>query len=254
MLKEERQRYIRRIIEDQGQVSVATLARQFGVAEMTIRRDLRELGAQGIIQRVRGGALLPERQHALIEPPVLERINEEAAAKKRIGQAAAALIAEGETIFLGSGTTTLAVAQALRERRNITVVTNALTVINALTDSDLTVVVAGGFFRRSELSFIGHITEASIRDLRVDKVIIGMRGIDPEYGLTSDHLQELQTDQAIMRIGNMVIIVADHTKFGRVATSRVAPVTVAKMIITDSEASPAIVATLREMGIEVIQV
>ncbi len=254
MLKEERQRYIRRIIEDQGQVSVATLARQFGVAEMTIRRDLRELGARGIIQRVRGGALLPERQHALIEPPVLERINEEAAAKKRIGQAAAALIAEGETIFLGSGTTTLAVAQALRERRNITVVTNALTVINALTDSDLTVVVAGGFFRRSELSFIGHITEASIRDLRVDKVIIGMRGIDPEYGLTSDHLQELQTDQAIMRIGNMVIIVADHTKFGRVATSRVAPVTVAKMIITDSEASPAIVATLREMGIEVIQV
>lgn len=254
MLKEERQRYIRRIIEDQGQVSVATLARQFGVAEMTIRRDLRELGAQGIIQRVRGGALLPERQHALIEPPVLERINEEAAAKKRIGQAAAALIAEGETIFLGSGTTTLAVAQALRERRNITVVTNALTVINALTDSDLTVVVAGGFFRRSELSFIGHITEASIRDLRVDKVIIGMRGIDPEYGLTSDHLQELQTDQAIMRIGNMVIIVADHTKFGRVATSRVAPVTVAKMIITDSEAPPAIVAALREMGIEVIQV
>lgn len=253
MLKEERQRYIRHIIENQGQVSVATLARQLGVAEMTIRRDLKELGARGIVQRVRGGALLPERRRTLLEPPVLERMNDEAAAKQRIGRAAAALIAEGETIFLGSGTTTLAVAQALRERHNITVVTNALTIINALTDSDLTVVVAGGFFRRSELSFIGHITEASIRDLRVDKVIIGMRGIDPEYGLTSDHLQELQTDQAIMRIGDTVIIVADHTKFGRVATSRVAPITVATLIITDSEAPPAVVATIREMGIEVIQ-
>ncbi len=254
MLKEERQRHIRHLIEEEGQVSVADLARRLGVAEMTIRRDLKELGKRGVLQRVRGGALLPERPRLRPEPPVLERMGEETEAKQRIAQAAAGLIAEGETVFLGSGTTALAVAQALRERHNITVVTNALTVINALADSDLTVVVAGGFFRRSELSFIGHITEASIRDLRVDKVIMGMRGIDPFYGLTSDHLQELQTDQAIMRISETVIIVADHSKFGRVATSRVAPITAATLIITDREAPPEIVAAIREMGVDVMLV
>ncbi len=120
--------------------------------------------------------------------------------------------------------------------------------------SEIDTVVVGGFLRRSELSFIGHIAEATLQDLRVDKVIIGMRGIDPVHGLTSEHLEELKTDQAIIRMSDTVIVVADHTKFGRVATGRTAPITAASLIVTDTETPPEIIRAIRALGVEVVQV
>ena len=145
----------------------------------------------------------------------MQRTAEQTSEKVRIGQAAADLIADGETVFLSSGTTVLEVARQLRGKRNLTVITNSLLVLNELADvPDITVICLGGMLRHSEMSLIGHITELALSELRADKVIIGIRAIDPENGLTSGYLPETMTDRAILKIGREVIVVADHTKCG----------------------------------------
>jgi DeoR/GlpR family transcriptional regulator of sugar metabolism len=254
MLKRERQRRIEQTVDAQGRATVVELAQQFGVAQMTIRRDLDELATQGRVQRIHGGALRPEYS-SVVEPPVLERIRREAGAKRRIARAVARLVEHGETIFLGSGSTTQAVAEALVGRPGLTVVTNALTVAGTLAAAPgNTVVVVGGFLRHSELSLIGHFAEATLHDITVSKAIMGIAGIDPRHGLTSEHLQELMTDRTILGMSDMVIIVADHTKFGHVAASRTAPITAANLIVTDTEAPAEMVAAIRALGVQVLQV
>jgi DeoR family transcriptional regulator of aga operon/DeoR family fructose operon transcriptional repressor len=254
-MREGRLRQILAILEQENLITVTELAERLEVAEMTIRRDLSELSRRGDVERTHGGAILSDRRGNRLEPPMLQRMDDQAEAKYRIGQAVASLVQPGETIFLGSGTTTLAVAQALAGRDRLTVITNALTVINALASSPgITVVVVGGFLRRDELSFIGYIGEATIESLRPDKVIIGIRGIHPRHGLTSDHLQELKTDQAILTISGDVILAADASKFGRIAASRTAPVTALHRIVTDVDAPTEMVEAIRAQGVEVWQV
>src|SRR4030066_1559699 len=113
MLRQERLHRICDLIEANGQATVVGLSQELGVSQMTIRRDLQELDAHGFVRRIHGGALPPERQRNRMEPPVLERVQENAEAKRALGKAAADLIVEGEAVFLGSGTTTLAVAAGL---------------------------------------------------------------------------------------------------------------------------------------------
>lgn len=253
MLKRERQERILKSLQTEGQVSVADLSNRFGVTEMTIRRDLQELSNRGLAQRFHGGAVSTNLNHLKLEPPILLRIKEQAIAKRLIAETVAGMIGENETLFIGSGTTALTVAEALSRRRDLTIVTNALTVVNALASSrGITIIVIGGFLRRSELSLIGHLAETAIQDLWVDKVIMGIRGIHPEYGLTSSHLQELMTDRSIMGISETVIIVADHSKFGYVAPSRLGPVTDSTLIVTDFEAPEDIVQQIKDMDVEVV--
>lgn len=254
-LKEERQQIILNEIEKNGSVVVTNLAEKFKVSRMTIRRDLREIEAAEVIKRTYGGAILSIKDSSHSEPPTLERMEVMSEEKRRIAKATAKLVGEKETIFLGSGTTTLYVAQELRERDDITVLSNALTVLNDLaTNGKMTLIGVGGFLRRKEFSMIGHFADKVISDLRVDKVIMGIRGVHPRFGLTSDHPQELITDRTIMDISDTVIIIADHTKIGHVATSRTAPVDKITMLITSVEASAEIVQAIRAMGVEVMLV
>lgn len=156
-------------------------------------------------------------------------------------------------IFLGSGTTTTYVAKALSSRSDIVVVTNALTIVEELaTNGSMTVITVGGFLRRNEYSFYGHFSERILRDLRVDKVIMGMRGIHPVYGLTSDFPQELQTDREIISTSTNVIIAADRTKIGYIATTVVAPITKANIIVTSRGADEMIVQQIQHTGAKVI--
>jgi DeoR/GlpR family transcriptional regulator of sugar metabolism len=189
------------------------------------------------------------------EPPVLERTHEQAEAKTCIGQAAAALIADGETVFLGSGSTVLAAVRHLKQRRNLTVISNSLPVINLLADAPgITVVALGGLLRPSELSLIGHLAEQSLAELHADKVVMGIRAVHLEHGLTNDYLPETMTDRAIVRLSAQVILVADHTKFGQTATAYVAPLSVVDTVVTDAGVAAEVVQGLTEAGIQVIVV
>lgn len=255
MLKKERQRRILQRIETHGEATVTELSEDLGVSRMTIRRDLAELDTQGALERVHGGAVRSVRERLFPRAPTIESADEVMDAKRRIGEAAAALVEGGETIFIGAGTTTLAVAEALKNRRDITVMTNALTVANTLAKTPgLTVMVTGGILRSTNLSLVGYPAERNLQDVRADRVFSGIRGIDLEVGLTSDDLHEMKTNLAIIAISKTLIVVADHSKFGRIASTRTAPVTAASIIVTDVDASEDMVTGLERRGIKVIRV
>jgi DeoR family transcriptional regulator of aga operon len=247
----ERQRQILSLLSRQGRLRVAEIVEQFAISEATARRDLEALASQGKAQRVHGGVIAIEQ--APPELPILQREGEQADEKALIGKAAAELIADGETVFLGSGTTVLETAKNLRERKNLTVITNSLPVLNMLAGiKEITVIALGGVLRDSELSFIGHITEQALSEIRADKVIIGIRAISLEQGLTNDYLQETLTDRAILKTGRDVIVVADHTKCGVVSMAFVAPLTSMQKLVTDRKTSREFVSALKVRGIDVI--
>ncbi len=247
----ERQDRILDFIKQQERATVTEISERFSVSLATVRRDLEILSGRGVIQRFHGGAR--PAQQAPPELPVLQRQSEQAGEKRRIGQRAAALVADGETVFLSSGTTALEVARHLRDRRDLTVITNSLLVINALSDApNITLVGIGGVLRQSEMSMIGHIAEQALAEVHATKVIMGIRALDIERGLTNDYLPETMTDRAILDIGREVIIVADHTKCGRVATAFVAPLEVMHKLVTDDKAPPSLVNALTSRGIRVL--
>jgi DeoR/GlpR family transcriptional regulator of sugar metabolism len=246
----ERQQKIVKIIETRLRVRVSELSAALGVSEATIRRDLDKLHERGQVQRIHGGALLIEK--SLPTLPVVARNTEMIAEKQKIGKLAASHIQEGESIFIGSGTTTLEVARNLIGRKNLTVITNALTVINMLAQQDeIDVITTGGLLRSSELSFVGHLAEQALHELRPQKVIMGIRAISLESGLTNDFLPEVSTDRFIIHSAPEVILVADHTKFGKISTALIAPITAVHKLITDADIPEHILKSLRDLGLEV---
>jgi len=247
----DRQHQILQLLERQQRISVTELCTTFDISEATARRDLENLANQGKLQRVHGGAIVLAQ--APPEQPILQRQNEQANEKIRIGQAAAALVQAGETVFLGSGTTVLEVARALRTRRDLTVLTNSLPVVNALAGAEgITLICLGGMLRESEFSFIGHITEQALAEVRADKVFMGTRAISLEYGLTHEYLPETMTDRAILKAGKEIIVLADHTKFGRAATVRLAPLESIHTIVTDRQIPQDMLEAVQERGLLVI--
>jgi len=247
----ERQEQLLRYLEQHRRATVQELCQHFSISMATARRDLEALAGQGKITRFHGGAMIARQ--APPEPPALQRTHQQAAEKRRIGQATARLVSDGETIFLGSGTTVLEVARALRHHHDLTVITNSVPVMTLLADAPaITLIGLGGLLRRSEMSLIGHLTEQSLAGFHCDRVIMGIRAIDIERGLSNDYLGESMTDRAILSLGSQVIVVADHTKCGFVSTAFLAPVTVMHTLVTDSKTSPEFIAALRQLGIQVV--
>lgn len=247
----ERQKQILSLLERQGRLSVAEIVEQFSISEATARRDLESLASHGKAQRVHGGVISVEQ--APPEQPILNRKSEQAEEKTRIGLAAASLVADKETVFLGSGTTVLEVARNLRSRKHLTVITNSLPVLNMLAGlKEITVISLGGMLRESEMSFIGHITEQALKEIRVDRVFMGTRGLSLEHGLTNDYLQETLTDRAILKIGREVIIVADYSKVNRASTVLLAPLGAMNTLVTDTKVDKKFVQALKKIGIDVL--
>ena len=230
-MKSIRHLQIRDLVNENGQITVAELNDLLKVSEATIRRDLEELDQLGWIRRTHGGAIRVERAEK--EPPILQRQDEQSDEKRRIGQAAAQLVQPHQTIFLGSGSTVSMVVPYIQDLP-LTVITNSLPVINQLAGRDsIELIVIGGQFRQSELSMVGHVAEQAIREFRADLVLMGMRAIDAGHGFTSDYVAEAMTDRAILQMAPRCAVMADHSKFGRVSTVFLAPVTAVHTIITD---------------------
>jgi DeoR family transcriptional regulator, aga operon transcriptional repressor len=249
----ERRKLLLRYVEIHARVTIEQMCDEFNISPATVRRDLQALAEEGKIHRFHGGAIAVKS--APPEPPFVERSKEQTAEKERIGRAAAELVHDGETILLSSGTTVLEVARYLRERRNLTVVTNSLLVINMLFDvPTITLIALGGVLRATEQSFIGHLSELALNELRVHKVIMGIRAVDLESGLTNDYLPEAQTDRKILNISREVILVADHTKCGRTSSVFLGPITLVNTFITDTQTPPEFLSALGELGIKVLAV
>ncbi|WP_281249985.1 DeoR/GlpR family DNA-binding transcription regulator [Nonomuraea jiangxiensis] len=227
----ERVRAIMNALRTSDSVSVAELAAEHGVSEMTIRRDLDELAQQGVVRRVRGGALSLLLRGE--EPPFGVREREAVETKRRIGEEAASLIADGEAVILDGGTTALEVARALSDRR-LTVLPLALQAVSLLAAAPrVRLVLPGGEVRKGELNVMGPLTEASIRALRFDTAVVGCCGLSAEHGLTAHDLPEVAVKQAAIASARRVIVVCDSGKFARTAFGAVCPITRLDVVVTD---------------------
>jgi DeoR/GlpR family transcriptional regulator of sugar metabolism len=246
----ERQEKIAQLLKRQQRITVYQICAIFSISEATARRDLEVLAKHGLARRVHGGATL--LTEAPPEPPILSRSRDQAEEKQAIADVAAGLVQDGDTLFMGSGSTVLALARNLRGRQ-LTILTNSLAIINTLADIEsIQLVSLGGSYRPTELSFIGHIAEQALAEVRADKVFLGVRALDLHHGLTNDYLPETLTDRAVLGIGREIIILADHTKIGRVSSAFVAPLTTITTLITDRNAPPEFVETLRGLGVQVL--
>jgi DeoR/GlpR family transcriptional regulator of sugar metabolism len=251
MLQTERRQSILNLIEKEGALQVNELVRRFSVSEMTLRRDLAALERQGLLRRVHGGAISDRGRS--FEPPFLARRAAHQEEKRRIGQAAAALIKNGDSITLDVGTTTLEIARNLAEKQDLTVLTPSFQVAAVLSSQPgIRLILTGGILRPGELSLVGHVAERTFQDFYVDKLFLGAAGIDLQAGLTEYNLEDTLVKHAMLRSAKQVILVADASKFNRVAFAAIAPMKSIHTIITDASLDSATVTQLRKMDIDVI--
>jgi DeoR family transcriptional regulator of aga operon len=241
-----------------GRVSIEDLAQRLNVSGISIRRDLRRLERAGLLRRDHGGAV-PVRpvqydafRHDSSFREQIERFAEE---KRRIGLAAVDLIGDGEVIALATGTTTTEVARAIPGRRAVTVLTNSVSVSLELSNrSDITVHLTGGVLRGSWFSLVGPAAIQNIQQMVVDALFIGVSGLSPERGVTDYHGEEAAVTRAMIDHTKKLIVVADHSKFGQVATHVVCPIERVHLIITDSGATDAQIVPFTARGVEVRRV
>jgi DeoR/GlpR family transcriptional regulator of sugar metabolism len=227
-----RLKQITEAVRDAGSLGVAELASLTGASEMTIRRDLEVLAAQGVLERFRGGARSLLLRGS--EPPFALRSDENTDAKRRIAAAVADMITDGESVVLDSGTTCLEVARLLHDRR-LTVMPLSLHAVNALSSSaSLTLLVPGGRPRPGELALTGPLTLASLEALRFDTAIVGCCGLSAGHGLTAFDLEDASVKRAAISSARRVIAAVDASKLTRTALAFVAPVTALDAVVTDA--------------------
>ena len=230
---------------------VGELSRRFATSEVTIRSDLRELRERGQARKAHGGALLPE--DAGREMPLLEKARKRTAEKQRIGAAAAALVRDGETIILDSGTTTQEIAKRIKDRQNLKVITNGVNIAMELVGvRGVQVVLLGGVVRDNSFSVVGHFAEKMLADFAADKAFLGADGCDLDFGLSTPNVDEARVNQAMVVAARERILVADASKFGRKSLSRIVALSEMQRVISDRELSAELQASLRERGLEVI--
>jgi DeoR/GlpR family transcriptional regulator of sugar metabolism len=253
MSKLDRHQLILDLVQTKGNVQVSELAARIGVSEMTIRRDLEALEQLGALTRVHGGAAAPPSRS--YEPAYHARSLQRVDEKERIGQAAAELLHDGETVIIDAGTTTLEAAKALRGRRNLRVLALSLRIADLLADEPgLTVMIPGGITRRGERSIIGVMAQRAFTDLYFDTFLLSAGGVDPEAGVTEYIPEDAAVKQAAAASARRKIVVADSTKIGTIAFARVCGIEQLDTVITDKNVDSTLARALAERGPQVVTV
>ena len=255
LLVEERRRRILELLVEQERVTVTELVDRFGVSAVTVRADLAARAGSGQLLGTLGGGL--GRGAPLLDMPLSVKQALHHAEKVRIGRAAAALVRNGETAILDSGTTTAEIARALKQRSlsSFTVITNALNVATELAAQPAArVIVMGGILRPTSLSLVGPQAEHTLASLRADRLFLGVDGFDPDLGMTTPDLLEAQLNALMIRVSREVTIVADASKFSRRSVSLIGTLEAVHRVITDDRVPPEVVTALRARDVEVVTV
>lgn len=249
ILSEERRRAILNLVNRDGRVLVRSLAKTFATSQVTIRQDLEALHGRGLLHRIHGGAL-PVRSTALLDPSLYEKEKLYRKEKQRIAAAAARLVKERQSVVLDSGSTTTAVARALRAFRHLTVITNAVNIAAELAGSSLEVILTGGNLRENSFSLVGPLAEDTLRQLSADVFFLGVDGFDVHFGLTTPNLLEAKVNRVMMKIARRTVVVCDSSKFGSRSLSLIAPPSAVHEVITDRGVSKSDLTSLEEAGLE----
>ncbi len=241
-------------IKEREFVRVAELSSRFGVSEVTVRGDLDSLAARGKVHRVRGGAI--PRLIASHEQPFEDSVSSFAAEKVAIGQAAAALLEDGETVLIDVGTTAAATARAIAARselEDLVVFTNGLKTALELEPAAprITVVVLGGTLRPLQHSLVDPLATLILDQISVKTVLLGCNGVDPLGGVTNINLPEAEVKKRMLAVAARRIVLADGSKLGRVEVARLCDVADVDTLITGRSADPGVVEALRDRGCDV---
>ncbi len=247
-----RQRKIIELARRDGRVTVDALGAALAVTPQTIRKDLKDLCAQGLFARVHGGAVLSSGVENLGHA-ARERLAAEE--KRRIGRAAADLIPDGASLFINIGTTTEEVARALADRSGLLVITNNLNVVDILyRNPSMEVVVVGGRVRHSDRAAVGPAAVDFIRNFKVDFAVIGTSAIDEDGSLLDFDLSEVQVSHAIVENARSVMLVADQTKLARNAPVRVGHMNQIDIFVTDHLSNAPLLAVCEANDVRVVTV
>src|SRR3712207_5166633 len=246
MLRERRQQAILEELERAGSVSVAALSQDLGVSDMTVRRDLEELSARDLLRKVHGGAVpIP---NTAAEPHFVQKQKLNRAEKRAIARAALEFINDGDTVAFSAGTTTWQIAEALkRDRGSLTFITNSTNIAMTLQENGWEqIVLSGGMFRTPSDALVGPFADRTIRTLNAHVLFLGVHGIDPEAGLTTPNVAEVETDARLVEAAQKVVVDDDPAKLGVVALAEIAPLSKADVLVTDNAAGAEM---LREIGL-----
>jgi DeoR family transcriptional regulator of aga operon len=236
----ERRQQISAMVRERGSVQVAPLATRFGVSMQTIRKDLQYLTKRGIAERSYGGAISADAVNVSSEPPVEAKRAINTDEKVRIGALAASMVKSGDSVVLDSGTTTLQIAHHLPDDEDITVLTNDLDILCALSRKErITAVMLGGALRRRNHAFYGAQTVSALDNLHVDKLFLGVDGFDVERGITTHYEPEAMLNRKMVAAARQIIAVTDRSKFGRVCLHRIINVGEIDDLVTDAPATDA---------------
>ncbi|MGH9615668.1 MAG: DeoR/GlpR family DNA-binding transcription regulator [Acidobacteriaceae bacterium] len=256
---DKRAKEILRLLLHHGRTSVDELTGILKMSPASVRRDLVRLEERGLVHRTHGGAMLAGQ--AVYEPFRFDAafgVREErfAKEKQRIAQAAADLIEENETIGITAGTTTTQVAQRLRHRNNLHIITNAVNIAMEMSNSaGIDTTLTGGRMRwQGAFSLIGPAATESLNVVVMDRVFVGVCGVDPERGATTIEADEAAVFRAMTRQAKQVVVVADSSKVGMVSPVIICPSTTIDVLITDDGIPDDAVAAFEKAGVKVLSV
>ena len=241
------------LLREQGSVQIPALAELLGVSTQTLRKDLNFLDSKRICTRSTGGAILYSSVVSATEDAIDVKRTLFADEKVNIGRRAASLIADGDSILLDSGTTTLQVARHIDPKDSLVVVTNDVGIMSELVGREsVQLVFLGGTLRRKSLSFYGTQTERAVQDLHVDKLFLAADGFDIQKGITTHFEPEAQLNRMMCRAASEIIVVADSSKFGRICLHRILEPQGISKVVTDAGIPTEAREALARNGVEVI--
>jgi DeoR family transcriptional regulator of aga operon len=253
MMVDERRQHVLGLIQREGRAIVGELSEQLGISRITIRKDLEYLQSQGLIQRSHGGAL-PVQSGTLFDPSLPEKQKLHSKEKARIAAAAVDLVEENQCVIIDSGTTTTAIALALRKFQRLTIITNAVNIAAELANVDFEVILTGGTLRKNSFSLVGPLAEEMLSEIHADILFLGVDGFDPQVGITTPNMLESRVNRAMVSAASTVVAVCDSTKFGRHSLALIVPPQKIDVLITDANLDTHYSEQLNKLGIRVILV
>ena len=252
MIPAERRQKMLALVSELGIATITQLSDIFAVSEMTIHRDLKYLEASGRVEKTHGGVITKQ---ALVETDFERRRMMNIEAKKKIGKAAADLIEDGDSIIIDGSSTCLEIIPNLADRKEITVFTTGVYSCNLLINySNIDMLCMGGMVPQGTNSFAGPITNENLSKIHADKCFMGAAGVSAQHGITDPILLIAELKKKSAEAANEVIIVADRTKFGRIAKYNSLRLGQFDLIISDAQEDTPCVKEIRKNNVEMLLV
>lgn len=246
----ERHKYILDQLDKNGKVLVLDLCEELGVSSVTIRKDLRFLEEENLLFRTHGGAT--KQNPYTTDKSVYEKAKINVEEKRRIGKLAASLIEENDSIIIASGTTLLAMAEEIKPKGELTVVTSSLQVATQMgAFHNAEIIQLGGTVRKTSFSVAGMFSELILDNFYCSKLFLGVDGLDMDFGITTTNAQEAQLNRKMIDSAHKVIVLADSSKFDKKSFGKITELDKIDIVITD-EISETHKEALEAQGVKVL--